>query len=338
MAVRNATIPTLTDVVTGLNPNGTQADIAEILTQDNPMLEDAAVKEGNLVTGNRITVRTSKPTVGWRRLNQGVPSSKGTSSQVDEASALLEGRHQVDRELAILSGNPAEYRWAQGRPFIESMNDEAAETIFYGNSNFNDTEFTGLAPRFNELANSQVIDGGGTGTDNRSIWLIGWHPEKVSLIYPKGTTGGLNHFDATANKAIGEDGFPIGDEVADEDGNTYMAYKDRWIWRLGLSVEDPRFVVRIANIDVSLLSKDASTGADIQDLMIQAEDKIKSLQGVNAAFYVPGQVSSMLRRQLVTQKSAYMNWGQIGGKQVTMFGETPVRRADALNVDEDRVV
>lgn len=340
MAVRASTVPTLLDITRTLNPDGTQAEIAEILTEDNEVLRDMSWIEGNLITGNRTTVRAGLPTVGWRRLNQGVPRSKSVSRQVDEAAALLEANSQVDRKLAILSGNINRYRLSEAGAFMESMNQEMAETLFYGNSMIYDTEFTGLAPRFNSLSGptgDQIIDAGGTGTDNRSIWLVCWAPNKVSGIYPKGTVAGLQHMDTTSNTRAGPDGHPIGDELLDADGNPYLGYKDHWEWNCGLMVKDPRYVVRIANIDVSLLTADKSTGADIQDLMVQAVERVQAMSG-NMAFYVPRVVRSYLRRQLLTVKNAYLSYEDVAGRPVLAFDGVPVRRTDALNVDEARVV
>lgn len=345
MAVRNATVPSLMDVMNRLDPNGSLSDIAEILTQTHEALDDISWGEGNLVTGDRFTVRTGKPTVGFRRINQGTPRSKSTTAQVDEAAAMLVGKAQCDRDLAILSGNIAKYRMDEGRSFIEAMGDQFMQTLFYGNAIFESAQFTGLTPRFNSVGNTQVIDAGGTGTDNRSIWLIVWG-DYVKGLYPKNTKGGLMHMDTTANKSMGPDGHPIGDEVLDEAGNPYLAYKDHWQWNCGLKIRDPRYIVRIANIDFSLLTKDRTTGADLQDLMVQALGRIQRIEGGNAAFYAPRDLHTMLDRQASSDTRAFSGYGLDGfgrgdfgrGAGRLAFRGVPIRREDVLNVDEARVV
>lgn len=341
MGVRNATLPSLMDVMNRLDPDGGLADIAEILTQTNEANDDITWAAGNLVTGDRHTVRTGKPAVGFRRMNEGVAKSKGATGQVDEKAAMLEGRNSIDRKLAILSGDIAQYRLDEGRGFIEAMSDEFWQTAFYGNELFADKEFTGLAPRFNTLSNSQVINGGGLGTDNRSIWLIVWAPDKVTGIYPKNSKGGLMHMDTTSNTRIGPDGHPIGDLTADAVGNEYLAYSDLWTWDVGLKIKDPRYIVRAANIDVSDLTKDRTTGADLQDLMVQMMGRIQGLNG-NAAFYASRDIHNMLDRQASQDGRAFngysrANFGRPGIDSLAFRG-VPVRRMDALNVNEARVV
>ena len=343
MGVRNGALATLVDVTATYGEAGeAQGQIAEILTKENPILEDMPWREGNLITGDRKWVRTGKPGVAWRRYNQGVPRSKGTVGSFDEASAQLAATSQMDRALAVLGGNPARARMNFAKPFFEAMNDEMAETLFYGNSFYESTEFTGLAPRYNDLdgpTGDYIIDAGGTGTDNRSIWVINWDPEEFAGIFPKGTKAGLVHMDMTANKATAADGYPIGDLVNDEAGNPYPAYTDFFQWEAGLSIGDHRNAVRIANIDFSLLTKDRSTGADLEDLLVQAVERIKSTGG-NAAIYAPKPLSAMMRRQALADSRngrGLLGFETIGGRRVTSFDGIPIRPVDALNVDEARV-
>lgn len=335
-------VHTLLDVATRQDPQGRAAVIAELLTASNPILTDMAWKEGNLTTGERTSVRTGLPSVAFRQINAGVPKSKSTVAAVDEGAAELVGQSQVDRQLAILSGDPAGYRMSEAGPFFEAMNQAMATTLFYGNARTSPKEFTGLAPRFNSLSGfnaNQIIDAGGTGTDNRSIWLVAWGPGTVTGIYPKNTKAGLMHMDTTANVRPAEDGYPIGDYAKDADNNDYLVYRDHFQWNCGLAVKDYRYIVRICNIDKSDLTKTGSTGADLQDLLIQATEKIQSTERADTrlVFYAPRLITGFLRRQMVSQKNTFLSWDEIGGKKVTSFDGIPIRRTDALNVDEARV-
>ena len=341
MAVLGNSVVTLVDIAKQLDPDGKIATIAEILNQTNEVLDDMLWVEGNLPTGNRTTVRAGLPGVSFRALNEGVPRSKSQVSQFDEGAAMLEGFSEVDRKEAILSGNIGQFRMNEAAAFMESMNETFTSALFYGNAAAAPKSFTGFAPRFNAISGNattgqQIIDAGGTGTDNFSIWLIVWDPNKVRGIYPKNTKAGLFHEDASDTTAA-EDGFPRGTVLYDASGNPYMGYRDHFEWNCGLSIKDYRYVVRIANISRSTLTKDMSTGADLQDLMVQAEERVQNLNG-RAAFYAPRTVTGYLRRQLLNKKNGFLSLDEVGGRKVTSFNGIPVRRVDALNVQEARVI
>jgi hypothetical protein len=334
MATIGNTVPTLLDVAKRMNPDGGGImPIAELLTQENEMLLDMPFYEGNLPTGSRITTRTGLPTVIYRKLNSGVPPSKSTTAQVDEACGIMEGRGQVDVDLAELNGNTAAFRLSESSSFMESMNQTMQVGAIYGNQEIVPESFTGLAPRFNTVntANAQtannVIDAGGTGSTNTSIWLIGWGEKTVHGIYPKGSKAGLVH------KDLGEG------DAFDVNGNRFRALMDQYQWKAGIAVKDWRYIVRIANIDVSALTKNAATGGDIIDLMTQALELIQSLTGVTPVFYVSRRVRSFLRRQTVNKVAAgTLSYDNVAGKPALMFGEVPVRRVDAILNTEARVV
>ena len=342
MAAQASGVATLIDILSTMAPDGKQLDIAEILTQQNELLMDMTWREGNTVTGHRDAVRTSLPVPSFRALNEGVPTTKSGSTPIEETASLLEDFSRVDRELAIMSGNVQAYRLQEAKPHIIGMGHKMASTVFYGNANTDPKSFTGLAPRYNTVNTAtsntatNVIDAGGTGAANRSIWLIKWDPDIITGIYPKNTMGGLDHEDATNASGEGAHGFPAAAALADASGNKFMGYEDHWIWRAGLMVKDWRYAVRIANIDPTLLTLNHATGPNLQDLMTQALELIEDPAG--AVFYVPRALRAYFRRQLLNDKNAFMSWDQIGGKRILSFGEAPVRRTDALNVNEARVV
>ncbi|EKT4522793.1 hypothetical protein QEM13_002036 [Pseudomonas putida] len=334
MAIIGNTVPTLLDVAKRMSPDGGGImPIAELLSQENEMLLDMPVYEGNLPTGSRITTRTGLPDVIYRKLNSGVPPSKSTTAQVDEACGIMEARGQVDVDLAMLNGNTASFRLSESRAFMESMNQTMQRGVIYGNTDVTPEAFTGIAPRFNTVNTAtaataaNVIDAGGTGSTNTSIWLIGWGENTVHGIYPKGSQAGLVH------KDLGEG------DAFDSSGNRFRALMDQYQWKMGIAVKDWRYIVRIANIDVTALTKNSASGADLPDLMTQALELIQGLTGVRPAFYVSRRIRSFLRRQTVNKVSnSTLTYENVAGKPTLMFGEVPVRRVDAILNTEARVV
>ncbi len=338
MATLAGGVPTLLDLVTEMAPDGSQQDMAEILTQHTEVLNDMTWMNGNLLTGHRDSARTVLPTPTFRAINEGVPITKGSGTQIEETCAMLEDFSQCDRELALLSGNVEGYRLKQARPHITGFAHKMATTLFYGNSNVNPKEFTGFAPRYWTLDTAKsataanVLSAGGSGSGLRSIWLVGWSEDTVTGIVPKNTTGGLQHEDATSG--AGDNGAQA---LQDANGNLYMGFRDHWTWRCGLFVKDWRYVIRIANIDIDLLTKDAASGADLIDLMIQATENIEGLEGVRPVFYMPRTIRSFLRRQRTNAKNVRITEDMVEGKRVTAFDGITVRRTDALNVEETQV-
>src|SRR5258707_3776006 len=144
------------------------ASIIELLAQTNEILDDMLVIEGNLPTGHKTTVRTGLPQATWRLLNNGVPNAKSTSAQITDTCGNLETYAVIDKDIADLNGNTAEFRLSEVRAFLEGMSQQVASSYIYGNQHVNPERFTGLAPRYSTVnsPNSQtaanVLDAGGT--------------------------------------------------------------------------------------------------------------------------------------------------------------------------------
>lgn len=105
MATIGNTVLTLSDWAKRLDPTGKTSMIVEILEQTNEILDDMLMKEGNLPTGEQVTIRTGLPDVFYRLINAGVPKSKSTTAQITEPTSILEARSEVDKDEAELNGN-----------------------------------------------------------------------------------------------------------------------------------------------------------------------------------------------------------------------------------------
>lgn len=330
MSTLASTVLTLADWAKRRDPNGKTADIVEMLAQTNDILLDSMWKEGNLATGNRTTLRTSLPTVSARQFNQGVASSKSTTAQVEDGCAMLEARSQVDQDEAELEGDLNSFRLSEAQPFTEAMNQKMAQLLFYGNAGLVPTEFTGFAPRYNSLSGNisqNVLSGGGSGsTQNSSIWLIVWGANTVHGIFPKGSNAGLEHKDLGLADAF------------DSDNNRFRAYMDLWKWKCGLAVKDWRYVVRIANIDISDLTG-KSSAADLRELMIKATKRIPSFGMGKAAFYMNRTCEEMLDIQGRddVQSGGQLKYEDVDGRKVLSFRGIPIRVCDQLLETEDAI-
>lgn len=325
MATLSATNPTLLDLANMTDSSGSMVPLIEILNETNEILLDMTWQEGNLVTGHQLSVRTGLPAPTWRKIYGGVQPTKATQAKVTESCGNMEAYAEVDKDLADLNGNTTQFMLNQNMAHIEGMNQEMAETLFYGNEGTEPEAFTGFAPRFNLTSASNgenVILGGGAGADNRSIWLVCWSPMTAYGIIPKGSTAGLQM------KNLGED------TKVNSDGSMFQVYRTHYKWQAGLCVADWRYVVRIPNIDVSLLSPTAATGANLPNLMFEAIERLPSQMG-RCVFYMDRTVRTTLRQQLANAVSnSTLEFADVGGHRTMMFQEIPIRRVDRLAADE----
>ena len=343
---------TLIDIAKSYGPDGKVATVAELLNQSNELIQYMNFVEGNLPTGHKGVVRTGLPTVQLRSFYRGVKVSKSGRATIEDVCAMAEGRNEIDKDLADLNGNTAAFRLSEGLAFIEAMNQTFAQQLVYGDTSINPDGVLGLAPRYNSLSatNAQnIIDAGGTGSDNTSVWLIVWGENTVTGIYPKGSQAGLQQQD------LGEiDAF-------DESNDRFRAYAELWKWKFGLHVKDWRYAVRIANIDVSDLTSQSGTQAItaatwLNKLMIKALARIPSMGMGTATFMASRTVKEMLSVAALDKSQNALSftegvnqYGAVGpgsvagqgtgiqGGQLRFMG-VPVLTVDQLLATEARVV
>jgi hypothetical protein len=347
MATIGTTALTYADWAKRADDNFKVASIIELLSQTNEILDDMLVVEGNLPTGHKTTVRTGLPQATWRMLNSGVPNAKSTTAQIVDTCGNLETYSVIDKDIADLNGNTAEFRLSEVRAFLEGMSQQVAATIFYGNQHTNPERFTGLAPRYSTLtaANAQtaanVLDGGGTSNTNTSLWLTTWGDMTLHGTFPKGKITGLQH------KDMGE--WP----VADSAGNTYQAYRDHFKWEIGMVLRDWRYNVRVGNIDVAQLS--GGSAANLINLMVRAlyrlpttastasavqtsdAPSIKGAMG-RSVFYANRILRTYLDLQAMNKTNVLLQLKEFDGKVITTFRGVPIKTCDAILNNEAQIV
>lgn len=338
MAIIGQTYPQIIDA----NKASTPGMVIDILAQDNPILDDAIARQCNMGAVERSSILTGYPSATWGRLYKGVKRSKSTMQQVDDTTGFLEARSEIDTRLLKLAKDPAKQRLIDSKPFFEVMNQEMAAGIFYHDIATTPEKFKGLAARYDQYysgarANApkntaaQVVDGGGRGSDNTSIWFVTWGDHATSLLYPEGTTAGLTMQDRGEEKTEDVNGDPFYVKVA-----TYE-------WHIGLTVKDWRYNSRIANIDVSDM---LAGNVDVWALLRQGYYRLKSRRrnGVSSriAIYMNTDVLEVLDAQstdraLTTARDNTTGLGhaQVEGKEVRTYRGIPIRETDALlNTEE----
>lgn len=328
------------------------ATIVEMLSQTNEILLDMRVIQGNLPTGHKSTIRTGLPTATWRLLNYGIVPTKSTTAAIIDTCGNLEAESQLDKDIAALNGGTADFRLSESRAFIEGMSQQMASTMIYGNTAVNPERFTGLAPRYNTLVQAtaqsavNVIDAGGIGSNNTSIWIVTWGENTTMGITPAGKPTGLQHNDMGLQR--------VQDTNQTFATSAYFwAWVDHYKWELGLAVRDWRFNARIANIDVNNLS--TVNAANIINALVRAINRLPTVSSAvgtvqtsdastisgsmgQTVIYCNRTVKTYLELQAMNKTNILLQLTQYNGMPITTFRGIPIRTVDAILNTEARVV
>ena len=319
---------TLMDLRSRLMPDGTPvSSYAELLAQENDILDDIPWTAGNQLTGDIHFKRTALPSAQIRRINQGFDSSKGAVEAVRETCVEIVSRMTVDMKELDLAPSPEKYLLSESKGHVSVMNDTLITDFFYGA----DPEgIKGIATRLNKLSHKQVVNAGGTGSNLASIYIVKWDTDEVTGIYPKETKAGLDVF------------MKENELVPDKDGKTFLAHITMWSWFVGLKVRDERYIARLCNIDRDVLlgSGDAAKEArqDLFRKLILAQDKIYHVNDGRVVMYADPQIFSILKIAAFEKSNMALGYSDIKeDRRILSFAGIPIKRNDAQSVAEKKV-
>lgn len=332
----------LADLYRSTDQNRNIIPVIEALNILNPLMEDAVMIEANQGTKHVSAIRTGLPAVTWGRLYQGIPQSKSIKQQVEDTTGFVEGLSTVDERLLEIAKDPAALRMSEAEAFLESMSQDVTTNFFYSDTATTPERFKGLGARYGVLngegAGAQVVDAGGTGSDNTSVWFVTWGANQTSLIYPEGTAAGITRQDMGRQR------------VYDDVNNPYYAKEEMFRQHVGVRVGDWRWNARVANISISAMQ--AGT-LDLMKYLRQAYYKLQGRRNArvgNGGIVTPGKTVMYANRQVLEYlDSLQTNSGtndnrirlvpdELAGKEVTVYRQMPIRETDSLINAEARVV
>jgi hypothetical protein len=285
-------------------------------------------------TNHKTTIRSGLPSATWYQLYQGIQASKSTTVQIKDSCGMLGTYAEVASKLVKMNKDAAGFRASEDLAFVQALNNEVASTLFYGNTKTDPEKFMGLAPRYALLSaenGGNIIDAGGTGSDNTSMWLVTWGANTCHAIYPDTLNAGLSV------KDLGETTKTL------SDGSMLEVMRTRYDWDIGMTLRDWQGVGRVANIDVSNLAtagESSYTGANLANLLIKMYNKVqRSFSKGSPVIYCNETVKTAL--DLIASNKSNMLFtvsDSIDGNQVTKFRGIPIRVCDAILDTEARVV
>lgn len=310
-------------------------EIVEALHNLSPFMRDANVITCNQGTKHKHAIRTGLPSVSWGALYQGIPQSKSGLTEVEDTTGFVEGLSGVDKRLVELYGDKARtMRMSEGRSFLEAIAQEVESSIWYSDVNVNGKKFHGLSPRYNSLSNPCVVSGGGSGSDNMSIWMVTHGDGQTSVLTPENIPAGITQEDCGEQR------------VTDASGNPYYVLEEKFTQHVGIAVKDWRYTGRICNIDVS----DALAGS--VNLYALLRSLYYKLQGRRHYKFDSDGMPSQGRTVLYMNRTALevldmlgTNEGasdsfvrltpmQLMGEEVMSWRNIPIRETDALLTTE----
>lgn len=331
------------DIVDVLKRSGTGADqIIEMMNDTSAdILTDWRWMECNKGATHMHTIRMSLPELQWGMLYKGIQNSKSDVQNVEDNTGFVEALCSVDTRVLELAGDKeGQIRSSESRSFVEAMSQELVKALFYHDTATDAKLPKGLSARFGALANSgagnQIVDAGGTGSDNTSIWLSEWSDSGICALYPQGTNAGITQEDKGEQR------------VTDESGAAYYVKEELIKSHLGFAVKDYRKVSRIANIDASEL---AAGNVDLYKFLRQAYYKLHGRRASKVSeqentgrtvMYANTDVIEALDA-LATNAGTGDNftrlrWMEVEGKEVMAYRNMAIRETDVLLNTEARVV
>jgi hypothetical protein len=261
------------------------------------------------------------------------------TSNVRDVLAISEQWSVIDALLidaVTAAEDRSEVRVNESLAHLEALAQTVGSGVFYGNHGTNNKQFNGLSVRYSTLnpANAQnainVIEGGGTGSVNTSVWFLDLSPQTIFMAYPQGAkTAGIERDDKGKVTSENFDGVP---------GNNLDVYKEKFSFFGGLVVRDWRHAARIANLDVPAL-RSGSSVANIVEKFTRAYARLRKSGLGTKVIYAGPSVVEALMVQLVSKKLDNGLFRLTDDPLAPMsFMGMPIKQNDSLLETESRVV
>jgi hypothetical protein len=312
---------TLVELAKRLDPKGVVVEIAEVLEEENEILDDLKYIEANDVTQHTSTIRKLLPSGSFPGIGGYVAPEVSNARQTVEKIGMLEAYSQVPVKLVKLSSDPARTRKDEDKAFLQGLAITMAETFIYGKPS-EAGAFPGLAERYNSLSQANVTSGGGVEADSKtSIWIVQHDLSLFHAVYPRGSKIGL------AVDDLGES------TDVNADGEMRQVYRSHFSWDMGIVVRDERAVQRIANI---IVTDSSASFSAFDDLMIRALRRMPK-RGKGAVIYANRDMMGMFDILAKDKSNVAYGSSEVFGREVTTFRGVPIRMVEAITSAEDLV-
>ena len=321
-------LATLYDMAARLGAKGDRMAqrIVELQAQKNDVWRVMPFKPCNDGTKEVVQLREQLPELAWRMINQGSETLKTGTKQASYTTGGLEVFSTVDERALAMNGNSNQWRLSENDGIQTAMSNQMSETIFYGDEKVNPAGFTGFGAHYYSKTGTgiwgeQIIDAGGTGSNLTSLWVVTFGMDTVYGITPSNIPAGYRYKD---NGRV---------QVADPNGKKFYAYESQFNWDMGIAIRDPRYVVRLANID----TKDRDDTTFIEKL-IEAVDQIYDPDKGKTVLLCNRKVNTYISILAQNKNNVNLRIDEFAGKKITHFWQYPILRNDAILNTESQIV
>lgn len=294
-----------------IDPNGEQAQIAEVLNREmGEILTDAPWIPSNDIWVNKTTRRSGLPTGQRKKLNKRITAHATTTEEVMDVLGMVADYCEIDADLVNSMPSPAVFLSGEVDAFIEGIGQTVVSDILYSDSNKDPDAIHGVGPRLDTVDDRFVIDAGGAGSDLTSVYAINWSPQDAFLMYPKNMAANMG--------ILHEDKGFVTSETSD---GLIEIHRDYFKIVFGLCVRNPRSIGRLANIEQ--LSVGANT-FDENDL-ITLLNNMKTGPGMR--LYMNETIMTQGQIRLKDKGNVYWTPGSgLSGEPFLYFSGVPVRK------------
>lgn len=336
MAALTFDSPSIIDIDVAKDPKGRALRAANLMAQVTPLDNNMNYVPMNGGTKHKVGQVVTEPGTTIRARNEGVTATKEERVAHEEGFCDFHQWGKVDVAVAEDMGNIEMERGKRVRSGFAAIARMKERVTIYGSKAASaGKEFDGLTVRYNAIG-ANVLDCGGSAT-LASLWLFYASPETVYYVYPENGRKGMRHRAWPMQVEQNQGGVT---------GANMACFKDEMWQEVGLAVEDPRCIKRLANINTAHFTDLSGTQAitsmtSVLHKIMAANDGFP-LDVVGRKFGIANRtVYSGLRRLAMEKSMSAVGWAEaitvLGPRLAIHVDGIPIFQCDALTNAETQV-
>jgi hypothetical protein len=335
---------TVAELIRRQEPDGSMAQMIDMLTQENRILEDITWIECNNGTYYEGTRTVAEPTGQERGYDEGVTKEAGRTEKVLEPTCMLNGISEVDakklKHHTARGATEEQARLNEDMFFLKGMTKTFVSRLFDGSVTDDPRRINGINSRsdYNTLqtagSETRVFDNAGGNCADASIftsiYIVQWGDRKVDCIYPVNDPQSGNK-----NLPIGMEDF--GKSIINQSGTSetkkYPAWQTWFDLSFGLMIHDPRCIKRIANIAVGHADDGTNYFSFDENVLSDAVAELE-YGGAGAVIYANKAIFKQMQRRANDKGNAWFTQESEGegpfARPVLRYQGIQIKRVDQI--------